>query len=433
MSAKRSSERYEAGRPVIARLLSFEEWVNVGIISLFAMNGTVGFVPFGSQAVVTRLGVVLYWLCCILAFLSNRGRIHWELWTCRFAAIFLFWIVLSLSWGTSPLSTTYSPVLSSVCLFLYFNYILDRFTVSDFTRLLIWSLTILFVLSFLFILLVPAQGKETMGEGTALDIVGAWKGVFRQKNHLGLDSALAIAIFLGIKPKTDIDRFWRWGLLFLALILAYGSQSREAWVCIIIIVLFSFVLKFIKKLQPSSRSPLLLGTTVLLSMSAYLAYANLDGVLGIFGRDRTFTGRSGIWGASILLILKRPWLGYGTYGVWNTNEAFDAIVRIGFQATSAHNAYLDTILSYGLIGLILFLPIPISSFLFTFRAILSYTLDEFEIYIYMIIVILVISFAMSVMNYTPGITLILLLYAVANLEKVERSGLMSLRSNRARG
>lgn len=415
---------------VLSSSLSTEECVNIGILCLFAMNGSITIFGLERRHVVDQIVLSVFWLCSILAFISNRSRIHWELLTCKLGAIYLLWTLLSLTWDASPLSTTYSPAISSICVFLYFNYLLDRFTPSELTRLLMWAYTLLLVASFL-IVHVHGFGVETSSEGNLANL-GSWRGMFRQKNELGLNTALAVALCLGVVPTSGLERFWRWSLFALAMFLSFRSNSRESWIAIVIVVLLSVGVKFIAAFDPKSRFSMVVGMTSILGTLAILSYENLDSVLALFGRDRTLTGRSAIWDGTLLLISRRPWLGYGTYGVWTTPRAWDVVARVGFEVTSAHNSYLDATVTYGIIGLLLFLPIPLSAFLFSFRALMSYSLEHLKVFIHMIVVILIVSFAMSLLSYSPGVGLLLTLYAVANLEKVERSGFMSLRTSPGR-
>jgi exopolysaccharide production protein ExoQ len=404
--------------------LTVAEGICILTLCLFAMNGRFGLVPGRFLDAASHISIFAFWAVSIGAFLMNRGRIHWELWTCRLTALFLGWMLLSLTWGASPITTTYSPALSSLCVFLYYNYILDRFPPIEFRRLLMWTYSFLFIVSVFLIIFVPWSGKETLLSDGNPDNVGAWIGVFRQKNELGLNCAIAYALCIGQAPRTSTERVWRALLLILTLGLAVGSSSREAWVAIIVVTLLSVLVKFVKRLAPASRVPFCLISIITLVLGTYLVYDNLDYILGLFGRTRNLTGRADLWEWSMLIAAKRPWLGYGMYGVWHTPRAWPVIARAGWQVTSSHNTYLDTVIDYGIIGLVLYLPIPVSAVLYAFRAIVSYSLEQFEIYIYFLTVVIVMSFAGGFMTLAPGISFVLVIYTVSNLEQVERSGFM---------
>jgi O-antigen ligase len=304
---------------------------------------------------------------------------------------------------------------------------MDRFDPSRFKTLLFQMFTLMFIISLVTAVALPGRGRETASaEGSALANVGAWKGPYRQKNELGLNCALAFALCAGYRPKSSIERTWRTGLVLLTLLLSYKSQSRESWIAIAVICYLAVLIKPIRGLAPASRLPVVITLVVGAVTTVTLAYMNLDALLALVGRDRTLTGRSDIWNYSMIAAQRRPLLGYGIYGYWTTPNATEVVVRAGWKVTSSHNSYLDCVISYGLIGLMIYLPIPLSALAYIFRAILSYSIENLEMYIYMLTAIIVLSFGGGFLTLTPGISYVLAIYVISNLEKVERSGFMSL-------
>jgi O-antigen ligase len=276
------------------------------------------------------------------------------------------------------------------------------------------------------IIVLPGRGLEIWTQDTNPDNIGAWKGVFRQKNELGLNCAITFGLGLGYAPKSLLERVWRAGLMLLSVFLAYKSQSRESWVSMAVILFLALLIKPFRRLDQRSRFPVLIAASFVVVSVTALVYLNLDSVLLLLGRDRTLTGRSNIWDYAMIDAVRHPWIGYGLYGFWQTPLAYDVIVRAGWRMTSSHNSYLDVVISYGLIGLALYLPIPLMAVIYIFRAIMSYSLEIFEMFIYMLAVIIVCSFAGGFLTYTVGMGYLLALYTISNLEKVERSGFMRL-------
>ena len=237
---------------------------------------------------------------------------------------------------------------------------------------------------------------------------------------------VGFAAALALRPINGIDRLWRWVLFVLIAICAVKSQSREAWLTIAIVLVFSILMRILRNIEPRSRMPIIVFSVCAFTLIGLLAYLNLDTALHLIGRDRTFTGRAGIWEASWHLFLKHPWRGYGIYGLWHTPQAWDAVVRLGWDVTSSHNNYMEGLLAYGIGGMIFYMPIILSSFLYMLRALLNYDLRNLEMLIYIMVVILVLSFTTPLVMYTPGIGFALLIYCVCRLEQVERSGFMRL-------
>nr|WP_276208730.1 O-antigen ligase [Caulobacter sp. 17J65-9] len=81
-----------------------------------------------------------------------------------------------------------------------------------------------------------------------------------------------------------------------------------------------------------------------------------DVLFEFLGKDATFTGRTQIWEAAMRQLETRPWTGFG-YGVlWDHRGPWDPSAWIfrdaGFKPGHAHNSWLETWLSFGLVGLV---------------------------------------------------------------------------------
>jgi O-antigen ligase len=366
----------------------------------------------------------MFCLGTALLFILNRARIHWEFRTIRSSFLFLCITVASPLWGNIGYRNALVPIATSVCMFLFACFIVDRLSLADFSRMLVWSLTILLAASVIVAVFLPRYGIDSGRLDP--DNAGAWQGVFAQKNMLGSSVAVAAAAALGLRPLNSIDRLWRWTLFILVAICTVMSQSRETWLTIACLLVFSFLMRILRSLEPRSRLPVIVFAFSALLLVVVLVSLNLDAVLHLLNRNRTASGRTDIWLSSWSLFLKHKWLGYGIYGLWHTREAWSVVVRAGWDVTSAHNNYLEVLLDYGIVGFIIYLPIILWSFLYMLRALLNYDLRNLQVLIYVMIVILVLSFSQSIIMMTPGLGFVLLIYGVCRLEQVERSGFMRL-------
>jgi len=409
--------------------LTWEEALNLPVFIFLAMNGMLHISGLHTVHVVNGIFAAFFWILSTLAFLRNRSRIHWEFWTCRFAFIFLLFTLASVTWGTAPLSTVWIPCITAICTFLYFNYLLDRYSLNDVTRMMVWAFGILLSLSLVAVLGFPSFAIDN----GSLDPTnfGCWKGVLNQKNILGIATALGFAVALGLRPKSSVDRAWRWLLILEALLCAYGTVSREAQIAMAACLAFSVLMLVIRNLEPRSRMPILLTGLCAFAICTVLIYLNLDAILALIGKTRDLNGRANIWSDTFLLIRRRPWLGYGIYGVWQTPYASDVVVREGWNVSSSHNNYVEVLLGFGAIGLCFYLPIILSAFLFMARALFNYNLLELQVLIYVMITLLILSMASPLIVYSPSVGMVLLLYCVSHLERIERTGFMTLRTSRA--
>jgi O-antigen ligase len=93
---------------------------------------------------------------------------------------------------------------------------------------------------------------------------------------------------------------------------------------------------------------------------AIVFVSNADTVLSAFGKDVTLTGRTDFWPLLLNKSWERPWLGYGYLTFWHGGwEGQPADIwrqlKWGFEPPHAHNGFLEVLMSFGLVGLALFL------------------------------------------------------------------------------
>lgn len=71
--------------------------------------------------------------------------------------------------------------------------------------------------------------------------------------------------------------------------------------------------------------------------------------------DQTYTGRTTLWEFSLSMIPNKPWLGYGLYNFWQTENVLglDAPFEAAWDyryIVHGHNNYLDILLNLGIVG-----------------------------------------------------------------------------------
>ena len=220
---------------------------------------------------------------------------------------------------------------------------------------------------------------------------GAWRGPWVQKNYLGSQMTRGFVIMMcafAMRP----DRAWCWvplGLLCFALVIL--STSKTALLaCIAAIGLF-LILRMFRRF-PVLRIPVAYFFIAGLAAFATMAIIIPEVLLELIGKDRTLTGRTDIWDALFRSIREKPWLGYG-YGVyWKDQLGPSYYVRLQLEwgIPTAHNGWIETWLSVGLLGVLLFAMLFIWSSILAFQRISRGGVET-----YWVILVLVVFFIFS--------------------------------------
>ena len=256
--------------------------------------------------------------------------------------------LVSVQWSIMP-EATFRRAVALLMTTVFAIYLASRYDWADFIEVLATCFAILTVGSLLMAVLMPSKG--IMHEV----FPGAWSGLWYHKNDLGMNMAKAVHVFLCamiFRPR----RIWLWGpLMVLALALLLLSTSKTS-------LMAAFLgIGGVAGLYLFRRGPLVgiplvyFGVVFGVALVLGVEYAPKF-MFGLLGKDPTLTGRTDIWQALFEQIKTHPWFGHG-YGVFwldETGPAFWVRQRTQWLVPTAHNGWLETWLSIGLGGVILF-------------------------------------------------------------------------------
>ena len=252
--------------------------------------------------------------------------------------------LLSFAWSEFPAVTIRRSGSLAICMF-FGVYCYYQFGFTKTIEMMANTTAVLAVLSLATYFLLPSIGRET-----AITYQNAIRGVYSQKNTIGLAMLIAsnywlYAFFAGRK------------LGFMSLVgmlatLACLVLSFSATSLLIFFVLFGLHLSNYARRSWRLRLVLIFGITVVLLVLAVIVIAAPSEVLGLFGRDLSFTGRVPLWQESIKAWLARPILGYGYAAFWNQDSVLVQGIwkDIDWNAPDAHNGYIDVLLQLGAVG-----------------------------------------------------------------------------------
>jgi hypothetical protein len=224
---------------------------------------------------------------------------------------------------------------------------------------------IMAIASLAWVMLLPSYGIASSGE-----LAGEWKGVYGQKNDLGI----AMVAFFSALPFCQIPNLRRFLTIvfqaLLPLLLIVQAHARES---IILAALFVGVRIYGPIIAKSRRDqfPFFLYPVFCGVVGIVLGWGLVLSLLGE-GALQSWSGRIREWSAVVPYIFQRLWFGWGYAGFW-TGEGYSLEVMKSLHATlsGSDSGYTDNILSFGLVGMSILVIVVFASvrdFLRIFRS-----------------------------------------------------------------
>ncbi len=227
-------------------------------------------------------------------------------------------------------------------------YVAGNFTLKQTLEFLSTSLGVLITLSFMVCIFYPEMGLTR--DYFKMEHMGLWKGVFSHKNVLAWYAHMSCVCFglrwafrEGYRPLNAL-------LGILSFYVLIQSGGKAAIVSLFAVSIFGLIGSNIWK-----RRTLLLYLVGMLSIllgTTYWYYTVLEKT----ERLVTFTGRVQLWETLFSFYKAKPVLGYGLNNFW-TSHNVEVFLEQGWQMTQAHNGYLEILLSFGGLGLGVFLGV----------------------------------------------------------------------------
>jgi len=192
---------------------------------------------------------------------------------------------------------------------------------------------------------------------------GPIEGIVANRNLLGFVALLAVIVFAVQLAAGTVKRGW--GVAWLVLAVLMLALTRSATVTVAgaaVLVVFLFAL-WGRRLRAERRRPLYVtaAACIVAVTTSFATFA--PQLLGAIGKSEDLTGRFDIWRSVIDLAGERPVYGWGWVSYWVPwVEPFKGLaVRKGVTYLQAHNAWLDVWLQLGLVGVIVFAALVLST------------------------------------------------------------------------
>jgi exopolysaccharide production protein ExoQ len=328
-------------------------WYGYGVIAVMVLIGSLVYLVRARRAPIAKLPIPL------LAFLLlAAASIAWSfysavsvagtviLWSTTIAALFL---ALCLRWTelVSSLGTALRIILAGSLAFeLFAALVLRRPLLPFFTDYRGGY--------------VPSAYYWTQAE---LFEGGRIQGIVGNSNLLGMIALLGLIIFGVQLASTGARRLSAYAWLIVAAIAFALTSSATAFAALLVTGAVLIIALVARRLSARGRIVLAFGVVVAAIYAAAAMRDWSDRILNSLGRSSDLTGRLDIWSSVIDLAVTRPVWGWGWTSYWAPwVEPFrDLALRNGVRYLQAHNAYLDVWFQLGIVGLVVFLCLVLTT------------------------------------------------------------------------
>lgn len=305
--------------------------------------------------------------------------------------VFGFFTMISFVWSTNRIETLKASLLLILLInsMVYYNEIYGP---KKILKYLIRSFSVIMLLNLIYLIIFPykalvlnwrkfyaLQGlfvhKNTLGlfcvfsiifsmqifnlESLSLKEIGlSVKNIFNKDKYIKKNNFKIEKInFIELAKK---DEFYSFFNILVGSIFIYLSKSSTA-LGILLIIIFLYIVRNIK-----IHTFIFYGSFIFIFMNKLILENPIVKYLveDVLHRSITFTGRTRIWSFLGEMIWNKPVLGYGYYNIWNTDlpGILNVYSKYGKTVKNAHNVFYDLWARIGIIGLMIFIVLIISTF-----------------------------------------------------------------------
>jgi exopolysaccharide production protein ExoQ len=276
----------------------------------------------------------------------------------RNALIFsvLGWAIVSVLWSDMPSTSAFNSLRMAINLALVI-YLFERYSANDIQKLIMLVGCVAAAGSIFLVFVLPQYGLQSRG-GQAL---GAWEGIFGQKNLCGLEMLILLLPAFFVKLAGPYARMLRGSYIATVMVIIAMTHSAGAWVVGSLCIAFVVFLKFTVRMPSKDAAVLVIVLAGAGALVGVAAYSNYDTLMYALGKDPTMTGRTELWAGLTHLAMKRPVIGYGYTAFWQgitKGPTRSLALQMGWLGLAgAENGVLEMWLELGIVGVLLYVVI----------------------------------------------------------------------------
>lgn len=193
---------------------------------------------------------------------------------------------------------------------------------------------------------------------------GRIQGIVGNANNLGFLALLAIIVLAIQLADGTIGRVRAIGWLGIAALTLALTRSATVTIALVGVIVVAAVVLLVRRAATAQGRAVIYGAAAAVGAAGLvLAITFQRGVLELLGKSADLTGRIGIWDSVAALAAERPVVGWGWVSYWMPWVApFDNLAfRNGVRQLQAHNVWLDVWFQLGVIGVVIFAALVLST------------------------------------------------------------------------
>ena len=192
---------------------------------------------------------------------------------------------------------------------------------------------------------------------------GRIQGIVGNANLLAMIGLFALILFVVRLAARRGSPIWNTFWVVVAVATLALTRSSTVIIATIVVALVAAFLIAVRHTHGRVRLGVTIGGVVLGIAAVVAAVLARGALLGLLGKSSDLTHRFDIWQTVTELAVQRPVAGWGWVSWWTPwVKPFDHLVVIkGVVYLQAHNAWLDVFLQLGVIGLLVFLALVLST------------------------------------------------------------------------
>jgi len=267
----------------------------------------------------------------------------------------LVWAMLSAAWSDMPSTSAINSLRMAINLALVV-YLFERYSSNDIQRLFMLVGCVAAAGTIFLVFAFPQYGLQSRG----VYALGAWEGIFGQKNLCGLEMLILLLPAFFVKLTGITARILRGGYIAIVVGIIVMTRSAGAWIVSALCLAFVALLKLTARMARKDAAIVVLVAAGAAVAVGLIVLANYNTIMYALGKDPTMTGRTVLWAGLVNVAMKHPLLGYGYMAFWQGLSGPSRYVALELNwpgLAGSESGILELWLELGIVGVLLYLAV----------------------------------------------------------------------------